>query len=63
MHYLGHVVSTLGVEMDQEKFKAVEEWPIPSNVTQLRGFLGLTGYYRWFIKNYAAIACPLTALL
>jgi hypothetical protein len=61
--YLGHIVSGSGVEMDDSKVKAVMEWPLPCNIKQLRGFLGLTGYYRRFIKNYALIALPLTALL
>ncbi|MCH93889.1 enzymatic polyprotein, partial [Trifolium medium] len=61
--YLGHTVSGSGVTMDKDKVQAVLDWPIPANIKQLRGFLGLTGYYRRFIKAYATIASPLTDLL
>jgi hypothetical protein len=44
--YLGHVVSGNVVTMDVNKIEAVRDWPRPNNVKQLRGFLGLTGYYR-----------------
>lgn len=49
--------------MDKNKVKDVLEWPGPQNVKQLRGFLGLTGYYKRFIKSYAQIASPITNLL
>jgi hypothetical protein len=61
--YLGHLVSGHGVEMDSSKVQAVMDWPVPSSLKQLRGFLGLTGYYRRFIKGYASLATPLTDLL
>jgi hypothetical protein len=63
IEYLGHVVSGRGVAMETTKVEAVNNWPTPKNLKQLRGFLGLTGYYRRFIKSYAKIAAPLTDLL
>lgn len=61
--YLGHVVSGEGIAVDFEKIKAMQDWPHPKNLKQLRGFLGLTGYYRRFIWQYAHMAAPLTQQL
>ena len=60
--FLGHIISERGVEPDPEKIKAVKNFPRPKGVRNVREFLGLTGYYRRYIKDYAKIAKPLYEL-
>lgn len=61
--YLGHIISNRGVQVDPSKIKAIEDWPVPTSLTALCGFLSLTGFYSRFVKHYATIASPLTDLL
>ena len=60
--YLGHVVSENGVETDPDKISALTTWPRPNNIRELKSFLGFTGYYRRFIKDFSKIAKPLNDL-
>ena len=54
--YLGHIVSKDGIETGKKKVIAIQEWPIPRTVTEVRRFLGFTNYYHKFIPKYGQIA-------
>ena len=61
--YLGHLLSTQGIKPNPDKTAIVDSFPVPKNIKEVRSFLGLTNYYRRFVKNYANIAAPLYQLL
>jgi hypothetical protein len=62
VEYLGNIVGKEGVRVDPKKIESMQDWPRPKTLKRLHGFLGLTGYYRKFVKNYGKIMTPLTAL-
>jgi hypothetical protein len=63
VEYLGPIISANGVVVDLAKIYSIQSWATPASITQLRSFLGLTGYYRRFIKDNGLICRPLDDLL
>ena len=61
--YLGHILSKDGISTDSDKIQKILDWPVPKTRKQLHRFLGFTGYYRRFVKDYARLAHPLQKML
>ena len=61
--FLGHIVSVEGIRVDPTKIEAVVNWKPPRNVTEVRSFLVLAGYYRRFVRGFSVMASSLTKLL
>ena len=61
--FLGHVIAAEGVYVDPQKIKAIFNWKPPTNVIEIRSFMGLAGYYRKFVEGFSKLAAPLTKLI
>ena len=61
--FLGLVISSKGIRVDEEKVKAIREWPIPENANKVRSFHSLTSFYRRFLKNFSSLVAPLNELV
>ena len=62
MVFLGHVISEVRISVDASKVEAMVDWARPTNVSEIRSFLGLASYYRRFVEGFSRIAVPLTQL-
>ena len=62
IQYLGHVITKDGISVDPNKIKTINEWLVPKDVTDVRSFMEITGYYRRFIEGFSRITNPITSL-
>jgi hypothetical protein len=62
IHYLGNIISGEGIVADPAKVESIMEWHTPTNVPEVRSFMGLGGYYRWFVEGFSKIENPIMEL-
>jgi len=61
--FLGYVVTAQGIEMDEEKVKAIRDWPTPKSISEVRSFHGLTSFYRCFVKDFNTLVASLNEIV
>ena len=62
IQYLGHIVCKDGISVDLDKIKDITKWPVPKIVSNIRSFMGITGYYQNFIEGFSKVGYPITSL-
>ena len=60
IQYLGHIIFETRIAVDPKNIRSIKDFPTPTNVTEIRSFLGLAGYYQKFIEKFSRISCPMT---